>query len=738
MPLRILKSWVQRQARRAHVLAKALKGGAEERLFVTSGIVRRLPFPVSTRQRLWRWMVGRAYGTSNVVNVPASQSAWDRDGQSRLQQLLSSDRRIGFPRAERPMLSLILVLYNKAHLSVLGLESIAANADVPYEIVTVDNGSTDDTAHLLERVDGAKIVRNPANVGFARACMQAAQQAQGEHLCFLNNDVLLQPGALSAAMQNFEDPGVGVVGGKILLANGDLQEAGSVIWADGTAVGYGRGDNPDRPQYQYRRPVDFCSGVFLFTPRRLFLELGGFDALYSPAYYEDADYCMKVWKEGGRVIYEPRAVVRHYESASSGGNEAAKELMAINHQKFVGEWKAALTRHWPNSGSNMRRARISVNSPGARILYLEDRAPHRYLGAGYPRSNDILNCLAKQGHHVTCATLNYPLSEDEYSDIPRDVELHDGVFDRTRLFRDYAPDSDVIWVSRPHNMELLLKQADAGRARQKVRLIYDAEAIFAQRDQRRAQIDGAEMSPAEVSRGLELELNLAKAADAVVVVSEADRQVMLAGGVNDVHIISYRLDPKPTPNGFDDRRTFLFVGAMHGADNPNADAMRYFCGAIWPAVRAATGVELVIAGYESDVALSELKTEGVRVVGKQKDLTELYNQARIFVVPTRYSAGIPYKAHEAAAFGVPLVVSSLIAEQLVWKDDVECLVAEDAAEFVEACCRLFNDPQLWSKVRSNALQRIVNDFNEAVFSSAISSLVGEPAPVVHASESAKS
>ena len=62
-----------------------------------------------------------------------------------------------------------------------------------------------------------------------------------------------------------------------------------------------------------------------------------------------------------------------------------------------------------------------------------------------------------------------------------------------------------------------------------------------------------------------IELSLAKAADAVVVVSERDRQVMLAGGVNDVHIISYRLDPKPTPDGFDERRTFLFVGAMHGA-----------------------------------------------------------------------------------------------------------------------------------------------------------------------------
>jgi O-antigen biosynthesis protein len=155
--------------------------------------------------------------------------------------------------------------------------------------------------------------------------------------------------------------------------------------------------------------------------------------------------------------------------------------------------------------------------------------------------------------------------------------------------------------------------------------------------------------------------------------------------------------------------------------------MRYFCTAIWPAVRGATGAELVIAGYGSDVALSELKAEGVRVVGQQKDLTELYSQARVFVVPTRYSAGIPYKAHEAAAFGVPLVVSALIAEQLSWNDQEECLVASDPMAFVEACCRLYADAQLWSRVRSNALQRIASDFNEAGFASAISSLIGDAA-----------
>ena len=368
MPFRTATSWAQRQARRVHVLVKAFKGGVEERLFVRRAIIGRLPLPAASKQRLWLWTVSRTYGTSNPVKVPAGQRSWDEAGRDRLRQLLSSDQRIAFHRVEHPKLSLVLVCYNKAHLSILCLASIAANADVSYEVVIVDNGSTDETGRLLDRIDGARMIRNSVNEGFSRACMQAAESAQGECLCFLNNDVLLQPHTLSAAMTNFEDAGIGVVGGKILLANGDLQEAGSIIWQDGAAVGYGRGDKPDRPQYEFRRPVDYCSGVFFFTPRRLFLELGGFSALYSPAYYEDADYCMKVWRQGLQVVYEPRAVIRHYESASSGGNEAAKAQMALNHRKFVEAWKDALSRHLPNSGSNVHSARISVNSPGARVL----------------------------------------------------------------------------------------------------------------------------------------------------------------------------------------------------------------------------------------------------------------------------------------------------------------------------------------------------------------------------------
>ena len=657
-------------------------------------------------------------------SVAEAQKEWDNLGHSRLQQLLHSEDRVVFAGTENPTVSIILVFYNKAHLSLLCLDSILQNADVPYEVVVVNNCSSDQTNSLLERIDGITIINNTANLGFGDACMQGAEQARGEYLCFLNNDALLQSHALSSAVASFrEGSKVGVVGGKILLANGDLQEAGSMIWSDGSALGYGRGDDPGLPQYEFRRPVDYCSGAFLITPRSLFHQLGGFNRLFSPAYYEDSDYCMTVWEAGYSVLYEPTAVIRHYESASSDGNEAAKPAMAANQQKFRAKWNDRLLKHLPYSTANIQRARISASSEALKVLYIEDRIPHCHLGSGFPRSNEVLHHLVRQGHRVTCASFTFRLEESEYGDIPREVELLDGISQRERLFREYVPNSDIVWVSRPHNMEAFLKGGADNGGPSNARLVYDAEAIFAERDWRQAEMLGSEISSTVKSAWLDRELALAKAADAVVVVSQRDRATMASRGVNHVSIIGHRVCADPTAAAFDERRTFLFVGAMHRTDSPNADSMRYFCGSIWPTVRQVTGAQLIIAGYGADTVLSDCQADGVRILGRQDDLTSLYNQARVFVVPTRYAAGIPYKAHEAASFGVPLVVSNLIGEQLGWQHGNECLMAEAPIAFAGECCRLYQDANLWERLRTNALLRVINELSDEVFAKAVASVI---------------
>jgi GT2 family glycosyltransferase len=214
------------------------------------------------------------------------------------------------------------------------------------EIVVVDDASTDETSELLkrwvQRDQRFKILRNETNAGFIASCNHGATAAVGEILVFLNNDTVPLPGWLPALLRTFrEHPEAGAVGGKLILPDGSLQEAGSIIFSDGSAANFGRGDRDlDAPLYNYVREVDYCTGACLATKRQLFMELGGFDTRYCPAYYEDVDYCFQLRQEGYRVYYQPETAVIHFEGATSGTDLSAgvKQYQVVNQAKFYEKW----------------------------------------------------------------------------------------------------------------------------------------------------------------------------------------------------------------------------------------------------------------------------------------------------------------------------------------------------------------------------------------------------------------
>ena len=223
---------------------------------------------------------------------------------------------------------------------------------LPVEVIVVDDASTDGTRAMLgrwaKRHRRVRVLRNSRNLGFVRSCNRAARAARGEMLVLLNNDTQPSRGWLTALLRTFDDHAdAGAVGGKLIFPDGTLQEAGSVVFRDGSAANFGRGDrNPDHPLFNHVREVDYCSAALLATPRRVFLELEGFDSRYAPAYYEDTDYCFKLHDKGYRVYYQPAARVVHREGASCGTDltQGPKRHQVINREKFQERWKSALER----------------------------------------------------------------------------------------------------------------------------------------------------------------------------------------------------------------------------------------------------------------------------------------------------------------------------------------------------------------------------------------------------------
>ena len=239
-----------------------------------------------------------------VSEMPTgSKSMFSMHYRVQLEAFLASGSTLELPSSATPSISVIVVLYNRAELTFACLRSIAECLNEGIEVIVVDNASSDETPKLLDRVRGARIIRNSTNLNFLLAVNQAARECRGDFLLLLNSDAQLLPGSVSSALRTLTSSSdIGAVGGKIVLLDGSLQEAGSIIWQDGSCYGYGRGDDPMGPAYMFRRDVDYCSGAFLLTPRAIWERLKGFDEAFKPAYYEEADYCMRLHARSSRRL----------------------------------------------------------------------------------------------------------------------------------------------------------------------------------------------------------------------------------------------------------------------------------------------------------------------------------------------------------------------------------------------------------------------------------------------------
>jgi len=258
-------------------------------------------------------------------------------GEERLLRQLDFRR----PASGTPTVSVVLPVFNMVGMALECLVSLQRfGHEIDYEVIIADDASQPDQSEILARVRGATYIRNEKNLGFLRNCNTAARSARGDYLLFLNSDVQLLPGALAALVASFE-PQVGIVGPKIVYPSGHLQEAGCRVNIDGSTSFTGLNDDPDLPQYNFRRSVEYISGACLLIERKLFEELDGFDTSYAPAYCEDVDLCFRVRERGLRVIYEPAAGVCHHLSKTmlQLPNDFKRRQASFNTQKLAERWQ---------------------------------------------------------------------------------------------------------------------------------------------------------------------------------------------------------------------------------------------------------------------------------------------------------------------------------------------------------------------------------------------------------------
>jgi len=246
------------------------------------------------------------------------------------------------PASDAPhLVSIIILCWNQLEFTRQCVESLLADNSHPYELILVDNGSTDETPAYLAGIPGAEVIRNEENLGFRRGCNQGIQAATGDHILLLNNDTIVVPGFLAELVAAAEsDPAIGLVGPVSNCVSGPQQVPASY----GTTAELHRFASGLAAQHrgalvEAERLVGFC----LLVKREVLEKIGGLDERFGLGLFEDDDLCLRARQAGYRAVYAPGVFVHHYGSRTiTALGLADGSLLDENKRKFEEKWGVSL------------------------------------------------------------------------------------------------------------------------------------------------------------------------------------------------------------------------------------------------------------------------------------------------------------------------------------------------------------------------------------------------------------
>jgi len=614
----------------------------------------------------------------------------------------------------RPIASIIVPVHDQLDFTLRCLHSLERSGDATrFEVIVIDDASSDASPDVLPAVQGLRYQRNAENRGFIDSCNAGAALARGEFLVFLNNDTVVQPGWLDALLKTFaERADTGLAGSKLVYPDGRLQEAGGLVFSDGSAANFGRNGDPADPRYNFLREADYCSGAAIAIRRSLFAELGGFDAHYRPAYYEDTDLAMRVRQRGLKVFYQPASVVVHFEGASSGTDirRGVKSYQAQNQLKFADRWRDALARSQPTAdASDLTEATAAVNATHRairRILIIDSHTPKPDRDSGSARMVELMRLLVEEGCAVDFISQSLA-HEGSYTQALQQLGVQSWwrpwIRNIPEWLERHGRRFDAIIVSRHYVLSPLLPILR--RLAPQAQVVFDSVDLHFLREQRAAEQLDEPAALLAAARTREVELALLRAVDTTWVVSEFERRLLAqiepsasVEVVSNIHAIA-----ADTP-GFADRKDLVFVGSFRHL--PNVDAARWLVKEILPIVRCALPtVRLQLVGADAPESVLALAGEpGVDLRGHVPDLEGLLDRARMSLAPLRFGAGIKGKVNQSLARGLPVVATSCAIEGMFVVDGQDVLCADSAGEFADAIVRLYGDQPLWQRLRLAGLE----------------------------------
>lgn len=632
------------------------------------------------------------------------------------------------PKKIRPRVSIVLPVYNQIAYTYACVRSIIQHTDfakTPYEVILADDVSKDATAVIENYIEGLSISRNAENQGFLKNCNQAAKKALGDYIFFLNNDTKVTDGWLSSLVSMMEaDESIGMAGSKLVYPDGRLQEAGGIIWSDGSGWNYGRLDDPEKPQYNYVKEADYISGAAIMIRKALWEEIGGFDERFAPAYCEDSDLAFEVRRHGKRVVYQPKSVVVHFEGVSNGtdvNGSGLKKYQLVNQKTFQEKWKTELKKQSKNTGNPNPFAARDRSQRKKCVLFIDHYVPTWDKDAGSKTTFQYIRMFLEKGWNVKFLGDNF-LHEEPYTtkllqmgvEILYGEAMQRGIWDWLKENQAFI---DVAYLNRPH---IAVKYIDFLRDNTEIRCIYYGHDLHFMRLMREYELNGDIRTKREADYWKSIEFSVMEKAEVSYYPSETEAAAIHA--INPAlpvkAITAYLWDNFPVSGGsredYEKREGLLFVGGF--AHPPNEDGVLWFAEQIFPKIRKnCPGMKFYIVGSKVTEAVEALGKDsektGIHVLGfvSDEELAALYQKTRLTVVPLRYGAGVKGKVVEALYHAAVVVTTSVGAEGIPEADRVLAVVNDadeeihtEAAKveeaFADAVVKLYDSPEALSAI----------------------------------------
>ena len=314
-------------------------------------------------RRRWGWRIVAPADAPDALSEQADiQIAFDGAGVAGDERLVTMPWDMPWParwavidkalRSSWPRASVVVLTHDNLAFSRMCLASVLENTEYPnYELIVVDNASSDGTVEELKRLAGSisniKVILNDHNAGFGPGNNQGLAAATGEILILLNNDTVVPRGWLTRLARHLDDASIGLIGP---ATNRSCNEAQIDIpyqtYGEFQAVARSQGERYERERLPIRMPMMFCVAFRRDTYERL----GPLDERYEVGMFEDEDYALRAKAAGFHVAWTPEVYVHHAYHASIGKLLPTGDymrLVKLNQGRFEEKWGICWERHRP-------------------------------------------------------------------------------------------------------------------------------------------------------------------------------------------------------------------------------------------------------------------------------------------------------------------------------------------------------------------------------------------------------